>query len=126
MNNGLNKGASHDWLNKIKRSFFAREAGDIAFALQMTLFSRNPKWPLRGQRLLRFLMEKKPLLLWKRMTCSLKRILQETRETLRNDFGDLLPRYFLFLKWNILVGSLQKKSIKLKNILECHNKGGGG
>ena len=54
----------------------------------------------------------------------LKKTLQETRETLRNEVGDLLPRYFLFLKWNISVGSLQEKSIKLKNILESHNKGG--
>ena len=54
----------------------------------------------------------------------LEKTLQETRETLRNEVGDLLPRYFLFLKWNIPVGSLQEKSIKLKNILESHNKGG--
>ena len=54
----------------------------------------------------------------------LEKTLQETRETLRNEVGDLLPRYFLFLKWNTPAGSLEEKSIKLKNILESHNKGG--
>ena len=65
----------------------------------------------QGTEVIKIINGEEPVAFVEKNDMFLEKTLQETREILRNEVGDFLPRYILFLKWNKSVGSMQEKSI---------------